>query len=40
MTIDQIETRFKEVAKLYDIDLTKSLIRKKDYPIQKLKTRK
>ena len=40
MTIDQIETRFKEVAKLYDIDLTKSLIRKKDYPIQQVKTRK
>lgn len=40
MTIDQIETRFKEIANLYDIDLSKSLIRKSDYPIQQVKTRK
>ena len=40
MTINQIETRFKEVANLQNIDLTKSLIRKADYPIQQVKTRK
>jgi len=40
MTIDQIETRFKEIANLHDIDLSKSLIRKSDYPIQQVKTRK
>ena len=40
MTINQIETRFKEVANLKNIDLTKSLIRKADYPIQQVKTRK
>lgn len=40
MTINQIETRFKEVANLQNIDLTKSLIKKADYSIQRVKTRK
>ena len=40
MTIDQIEKRFKEITELHDIDLTKSLIRKDDYKVQQVKTRK
>ena len=40
MTIDQMEKRFKEIADLHNIDLTKSLIRKSDYQIQQVKTRK
>ena len=40
MTIDQIEKRFKEITELYDIDLTKSLIKKADYKVQQVKTRK
>lgn len=40
MTIYQIEKRFKEITELYDIDLTKSLIRKDDYKVQQVKTRK
>ena len=40
MTIDQIETRFKEIANLHDIDLSKSLLKKSDYPVQQVKTRK
>ena len=35
-----MEKRFKEIADLHNIDLTKSLIRKSDYPIQQVKTRK
>ena len=40
MTIDQIEKRFKEITELHDIDLTKSLIKKADYKVQQVKTRK
>ena len=40
MTIDQIEKRFKEITELHDIDLTKSLIKKVDYKVQQVKTRK
>ena len=40
MTIYQIEKRFKEITELYDIDLTKSLIKKADYKVQQVKTRK
>ena len=40
MTIDQIEKRFKEITELHDIDLTKSLIKKTDYKVQQVKTRK
>ena len=40
MTIDQIEQRFKELTELHDIDLTKSLIKKADYKVQQVKTRK
>lgn len=40
MTIDRIEKRFKEITELYDIDLTKSLIKKADYKVQQVKTRK
>ena len=40
MTINQIEKRFKEITELHDIDLTKSLIRKDDYKVQQVKTRK
>lgn len=40
MTIDQIEKRFKEITELHDIDLTKSLIKKDDYKVQQVKTRK
>ena len=40
MTIEQIENKFKEISNLHDIDLTKSVIRKSDYPIQQVKTRK
>ena len=40
MTIDQIEKRFKEITELHDIDLTKSLIKKGDYKVQQVKTRK
>ena len=38
--IEQIESRFKEISNLPDIDLSKSLIKKTDYPIQQVKTRK
>ena len=40
MTINQIEKRFKEITELHDIDLTKSLIKKADYKVQQVKTRK
>ena len=40
MIIDQIEKRFKEITELHDIDLTKSLIKKADYKVQQVKTRK
>lgn len=40
MEITQIESRFKEISNLSDIDLSKSLIKKSDYPIQQVKTRK
>ena len=40
MTIDQIEKRFKEITELHDIDLPKSLIKKADYKVQQVKTRK
>ena len=40
MTIDQMEKRFKEIADLHNIDLTKSLIKKADYKVQQVKTRK
>ena len=40
MTINQIEQRFKEITNLYDVDLSKSLIKKSDCPIQQVKTRK
>ena len=40
MTIEQNEKRFKEITELHDIDLTKSLIKKADYKVQQVKTRK
>jgi len=40
MTINQIEQRFKEISNLHDVDLSKSLIKKSDCPIQQVKTRK
>ncbi len=38
--IIEIENRFKEISNLNNIDLTKSLIKKSDYPNQQVKTRK
>jgi len=40
MKIEEIEQRFKDIADLPDIDLSKSVIKQEDYPVQQVKTRK